>query len=414
MTLAEYMRELVLMKRQYGQEEELYPLINMLLRYKQDGNENDDKKKNDNLKENMKHLSLRQVANAVRIKEDETRNLMMGYGSFPDFTILDEGYGLNNKKMYGCVEVKAVSDPLFKFDNDSFTINSSDLVQIVQKANMEKSRGKTSTYYYTLSKEIEEIIENKTVELEVNEVDGEKSFRAKKIIDENKKVLKIEDVNKEVLTTAINSLIDKDTTWHKSNTIGVDITQNESNRPFIEAYLDNIAQGDIVEIKVFPGGGLIINTGKEKMPDAGEYGLGQLISELLWYGKVLYTNGLIWKYIELKSFPVLTWDEEDEVKKDENEDDRITLYKNCINKPDSIRKSYWRNKLDEKTIKIRCVEIGNLEEVFNTLYNDLEKTEEINIDNIEISDGANKAWKRLNDNLSKIKWTESNVNTNFV
>ena len=32
MTLKQYMRELWLMDRQYGQEEELYPLVNMLLR----------------------------------------------------------------------------------------------------------------------------------------------------------------------------------------------------------------------------------------------------------------------------------------------------------------------------------------------------------------------------------------------
>lgn len=51
MTLEEYMRELVLMKRQYGQEEELYPLINMLLR------EN----------KNMNCLSLRQVANGTNV-----------------------------------------------------------------------------------------------------------------------------------------------------------------------------------------------------------------------------------------------------------------------------------------------------------------------------------------------------------
>ncbi len=431
MTLAEYMRELILMKRQYGQEEELYPLINMLLRYIQDENENDDKKKNDNLKENMKQLSLRQVAKAERIKDDETRNLMMGYESFPDYAILDEGYGLkDNKIMYGCVEAKAVSEQLFEIDNGSFTIYSSDLVQIAQKANKKKSRGKRSTYYYTLSKEIGIDKKIETVELKANEneitIDGGKvyTFAPQKITDENKKKLNIK-TNIKGLTDLISN---KKTIWHKSNEIGDDITRKKSNLPFIEAYLNNIAQGDIVEIKVFPGGGLTIVTGGKKTEDGGEKGLGQLISELLWYGKVLYTNGLIWKYIELKTFPELDWDKEDEGK----EEDRIKLYNNCINKPDSIRKSYWRNKLNNKKIEIMCVEIGNLENVFNPLYESLKDSEEIgNLENvfnplyerledseeigIETINGklGNDEWNRLSENLARIDWTGSNDYSRF-
>ena len=53
MTLEQYMRELWLMDKQYGQEEELYPLINMLLR---DG-------------ANTEKLSIRDVHNAKRFCE---------------------------------------------------------------------------------------------------------------------------------------------------------------------------------------------------------------------------------------------------------------------------------------------------------------------------------------------------------
>ncbi|MBR4514228.1 MAG: hypothetical protein IKO61_05025 [Lachnospiraceae bacterium] len=109
MTLEEYMRELILMSRQYGQEEELYPLINMLLR------END----------NVRHLSVRDVhgSNSAGIKKE----MLYGYVSFPDLVILNEkyfpeegsivdkevnkrvGYINETKKLlYGCVEVKAL------------------------------------------------------------------------------------------------------------------------------------------------------------------------------------------------------------------------------------------------------------------------------------------------------------------
>ena len=53
MTLEQYMRELWLMDKQYGQEEELYPLINMLLR---DG-------------VNTENLSIRDVHKSERVKK---------------------------------------------------------------------------------------------------------------------------------------------------------------------------------------------------------------------------------------------------------------------------------------------------------------------------------------------------------
>lgn len=62
MTLEQYMRELWLMDKQYGQEEELYPLINMLLR---DG-------------ANTEKLSIRDVHKGQRIKT-ENKNMITSY-----------------------------------------------------------------------------------------------------------------------------------------------------------------------------------------------------------------------------------------------------------------------------------------------------------------------------------------------
>ena len=81
MTLEQYMRELWLMDKQYGQEEELYPLINMLLR---DG-------------VNTENLSIRDVHKSERIKADNEKNVKSrkyidGFGSFPDLAIFDESF----------------------------------------------------------------------------------------------------------------------------------------------------------------------------------------------------------------------------------------------------------------------------------------------------------------------------------
>ena len=104
MTLEQYMREPWLMDKQYGQEEELYPLINMLLR---DG-------------VNTENLSIRDVHKSQRIKADNNKNVKSrkyidGFGSFPDLAIFDESFPdlsdeenivSNLKKIYGCVEAK--------------------------------------------------------------------------------------------------------------------------------------------------------------------------------------------------------------------------------------------------------------------------------------------------------------------
>ena len=98
MTLEQYMRELWLMDKQYGQEEELYPLINMLLR---DG-------------ANTENLSIRDVHKGESAKNDKSRKYIDGFGSFPDIAIFDESFPdlsdenivSNLQKIYGCVEAK--------------------------------------------------------------------------------------------------------------------------------------------------------------------------------------------------------------------------------------------------------------------------------------------------------------------
>ncbi len=207
MTLEQYMRELWLMDKQYGQEEELYPLVNMLLR---EG-------------ANVENLSIRDVHDGVAADTRSGRELLYGYASFPDLVILGEAfvvkedmsedeymekiYNTNIENIFGCVEMKLLSAPL---------LNALDIP--------EKKKDKN--------------------------YNSEEAGRYVLIKDDN---------------------IEKDCAG--------DI------RILISKIEEKFKRGD--------KGDLLYET-KKVTP------LGQLLGELMWYGKVLYTNGLVWKYIEIK------------------------------------------------------------------------------------------------------------------
>lgn len=124
-TLEDYLRELNLMDMQYGQEEELYPLINMMLR------END----------NVKELSIRDVHNGMNREDLGDKNIKIKrdlfcgfYKGFPDIVLLSKDFNpseTKNKKeienynnlMYGCIEAKSIGTNLIDFpDNGEISI----------------------------------------------------------------------------------------------------------------------------------------------------------------------------------------------------------------------------------------------------------------------------------------------------
>ena len=271
MTLEQYMRELWLMDKQYGQEEELYPLINMLLR---DG-------------PNTEKLSIRDVHKGQRIKTEnknknvEQRKYIDGFGSFPDLAIFDESFpekeniDSNLQKIYGCVEAKCISQELI------------------------------------------ECLDLNTIEI---------------ICEENKKKRKNEEDN-----------------W-----IGYYVKKNKT----------------------------LLNGS-----DGGATPAGQLLGELFWYGKVLYTNGVIWKY--------------------------YTLSKESGNKINGIRKDYISNppskgevgyktwifeQCKETPLKIKSKNIGDLTKIYNKIK---DKT---SIPTFNFQDYHK--WKKLKTNLAAINWTK--------
>ena len=142
-TLKDYLRELELMEQQYGQEEELYPLVNMILRANC----------------NLDGLSLRDVHKGRRlygkdadIKIKHQRNFLYGYGSFPDLVLLKEDWNaevLANKKlkqekihelikkMCGCIEAKTIGTGGFQTFFEG-KINNYNLSEISSTINNEE------------------------------------------------------------------------------------------------------------------------------------------------------------------------------------------------------------------------------------------------------------------------------------
>ena len=280
MTLEQYMRELWLMDKQYGQEEELYPLINMLLR---DG-------------ANTEKLSIRDVHNAKRFCEKSLRKYINGFGGYPDLAIWNEQFGEKEdekvilNRIYGCVEVKS-------------NIKNPEQVEGEVKVKIELEQEKNSE-----QDEVKIVAENKL------EQPKQKNYFIKR---NNKKI-----------------------------------------------YLN------------------YANTGNATVE-------GQFLGELFWYGKVLYTNGVIWKY--------------------------YTLSKESGNKINGIRKDYISNppskgevgyktwifeqcKEENLEITIKSADIGDLTEIYEKIK---DKTSIPTFDSQDYD-----KWKKFKTNLATIDWTE--------
>lgn len=278
MTLEQYMRELWLMDKQYGQEEELYPLINMLLR---DG-------------ANTEKLSIRDVHNAKRFCEKSLRKYINGFGGYPDLEIWNEQFGEKEdekvilNRIYGCVEVKS-------------NIKNPEQVEGEVKVKIELEQEKNSE-----QDEVKIVAENKL------EQPKQKNYFIKR---NNKKI-----------------------------------------------YLN------------------YANTGNATVE-------GQFLGELFWYGKVLYTNGVIWKY--------------------------YTLSKESGNKINGIRKDYISNppskgevgyktwifeQCKETLLKIISADIGDLTEIYEKIK---DKTSIPTFDSQDYD-----KWKKFKTNLATIDWTE--------
>ncbi len=365
MTLEEYMRELILMDKQYGQEEELYPLINMLLR------END----------NVKHLSVRDVHNHAG--SGVTHEMIYGYSSFPDLVILDEKCDLNSmvsleKKaieeqaeiMYGCVEVK-------NYKEDLSFCGQGDNIEIVRR-NIAKCTYKSRNSFPRPEQCFFRVIEDNTDNI------PERYF--------NKTVNIENDYN-----------IEKKSVW---------VNETDGNPYTFESISSKRKKGERVALKIYKN----VFCGMNKSLLCA-YPSEQMIGELLWNGKVLYTNGIVWKYLELVK------------------PDKKTISKKlsgCVGKKGAEWTGEFVDKKDKQanqgdqcnqdkitTITVMCVEIGNLSDAYKVL---VEKAKGDKLDKLKKkfylryneTYGWEQEWDRLKYNLACINWQSENTYNQFI
>lgn len=93
----EYFNELKLMDTQYGQEEELYPWIYMLLQMAEC-------RKKEILKEWYQEVSIRDVHNGVRAEGNEIKKKLRSKNGFPDHVFFERK--CDKYHILGCSEVK--------------------------------------------------------------------------------------------------------------------------------------------------------------------------------------------------------------------------------------------------------------------------------------------------------------------
>ena len=129
-TVEEYFNELQLMESQYGQEEEVYPWVYMLLQMVES-------RKKDILQENYNELSIRLVAHAPSAESIPGRQLLGGEKiesrislSFPDIAILNNNFSakyslpINQLNyIYGCIECKKIKSKFPILVSGKYTIS---------------------------------------------------------------------------------------------------------------------------------------------------------------------------------------------------------------------------------------------------------------------------------------------------
>ncbi len=159
-TFEEFKEEIELTDKQYGQEEDLYFLVNKIIR--------------STLPDNMTVRDVHILQKPPESKEFQGREHFIAYGQAPDFVILDKEFKQSEKNqsslVYGCVEIKQ-----FKKSDDFDTIKDK-IIELKKKE--KKSKNKESV--------LESIEEKKK---KVNNEKGEEN-KEKQNNEDNKPVKK--------------------------------------------------------------------------------------------------------------------------------------------------------------------------------------------------------------------------------
>lgn len=373
-SLKEFSEQLELMEKQYGAEEELYPYIYMILR--EAGF--------------TQKYSVRSVAGARNYKDDKDNNkfdykeLYMGYASFPDMVILDRSFqkSVNDymyeiSKLLCCVEVKSQEKELLNIEGEIKILSGGNSVCLKQLY------GAGYRYYHQLdcmNKDFEQEYAGKTYK--VRKKKRGNGYTIKKIISKNKKRIEkstdlIVEKNEEngILIFQIkhnNEVVLEivgDENWVKEDSIKDELKAKE------------ILALDEFYIVIQKSSGIACIKGKNYQMIKSDNTVtdeGQLIGELLWYGRVIYTNGKEWKYLSIVDV-----------------DNNLTNYRN----------GYIKDVMVDKSIKYKWSERFNKEE-----FTVIEETLLSNIDDIH----SESEWEDFKTKLRNIcKDWNKNTKTNL-
>ena len=345
-TEKQYFEELKLMKKQYGQEEELYPWIYMLLRKSifEKGNDN---------------LSMRNVCSGRKAITVPGRKLLSGGISFPDIAILrkdfdiNENFAKNNRHILGCVEAKHMEEKLLvenEVDNEKIDIETKYEICILPSPSRPH-------YWYKREVESKDDIDV-TISSEKTKI---------KIKWDGKRIECVNGFKDNILEIK---------TRDKIITVNAKEMDEDWELDFLECYKKTppslkslLCRGKIyisITEKTY------IKVGEEKIllyikkgqEDIEYTDANQLFGELLWYGKVLYTNGLQWKYLKITG------------SKYGLSELRSLLYKNCIEGDEK-----WYEVIKEQNINIDCKELIDFDE--NDLFNKYIEKDVVDLPNLE-------------------------------
>ena len=144
------------------------------------------------------------------------------------------------------------------------------------------------------------------------------------------------------------------------------------------------------------------NTSSLNESNGGANDAGQLLGELLWYGKVLYTNGVIWKYYKLsqKSGKKINALRGKQFTADRNNGDTSQNGMHPHKEWNEERKTWIFEQCKEKNLEItiKSEEIGNLTEIYEKIK------DKPSIPTFDSQDSQE--WKNFKTNLAAIDWTE--------
>ena len=113
----------------------------------------------------------------------------------------------------------------------------------------------------------------------------------------------------------------------------------------------------------------------------------------MWYGKVLYTNGVIWKYYKLS--------EETETINNIRKNYISSINENNLPEGTFEHKTWIFEQCKEKTLKMISKDIGDLTKIYNKIKDNtsMPAFNEFNSQDYQ-------EWKNFKTNLAAIDWTE--------